>query len=588
MFKKLFKYIKPYKGRLIIAVLCVVIESILEMMIPFLMNFIIQNGGGITYNESTLEIISVNYEYVLTMGGIMIGFALVAFVIGIIGAKLSSIVGRGFAAEIRKAEFKKIQEFSFNNLDDFRASSLITRMTNDVTIIQDSFCASFRPALRAPFQLIVTIILAFIIAPYLASVFLVVLPILGILLFIILRKAAPKFRTLQKIVDRLNRTTQESIIAIRTIKAYVKEDYEESKFKEVNDDLIKTASSAFGTISVNMPVMQLMTYITMVSLLYFGAVLFTKDLIDDIANISTFLTYITLLLASMQMLSNVFLMFNRSSASMRRVIEVIETNSEIVDNSLSKESIESGNIEFKGVCFKYKKEAKEYVLNNINMNIRHGQVVGIVGQTGSAKTTLINVLERFYDINEGQILIDGKDIKDYSLEEIHNKISISFQGPLLFSGTVLDNLRWGNKDATMEEIEKACKIACCYDFIMNQLPNGFDTEIGQSGTNVSGGQRQRLCLARAILKNPKILILDDSFSALDRITEKKIKENIKNELKDMTKIIISQKISAIKDADVIYVLNEGKVNHFGNHDELMKVDDIYRSIYLIQSEGGLE
>ena len=587
MFKKIFSYIKPYKWKLIVAICCVVVESILEMFVPFLMNYIIQNGGGITYEPVTGEVLSINLNYTLLIGGLMIGAALIAFIIGIISSKMTAIVGRGLGAEIRKAEFKKVQEYSFNNLDSFRASSLITRLTNDVTIIQDSFCQSFRATLRAPTMLISSIVLAFIVNPFLGLIFLIIVPILGILLYFVVKKAAPKFVILQKIVDKLNRTTQESIIAIRTIKAYVKEDYEQEKFNNVNDELVKTSTSAFSTIALNMPIMQLMTYCCTICILLFGAYFFTEGLIRDVANITTFLTYINQLLASLNMLSNVLMNVNRASASVRRVYEVLNTDSEIIDNKNSHATINSGDVTFKNVYFKYKSDAENYVLNNINMDIKSGQFVGIIGQTGSSKTTLINVLERFYDITSGEILIDNKPIKDYSLEEIHRKIAISFQNPILFSGTVKENLLRGNKNATDEEIINACKIACCYDFIMNQLPNGFDTIIGQSGTNVSGGQRQRLCLARAILRDPKILILDDSFSALDRITEKTIKENLKNQLHDKTIIVISQKISSIQDADVIYVLNEGKINHYGNHNELMESDEIYRSIFTIQNEGGL-
>lgn len=588
MYKKLFECLKPYKWQLIFACFFIIAESLLEILVPFLMNFIIQNGGGITYDPITQEVISIDMNYVIFMGCLMIGCAILAFIFGIVGSKLTAIAGRGLGAEIRKRQYRKIQEFSFDNLDYFRTSSLITRLTNDVTIIQDSFCQSFRPALRAPIMLIFSMVFAFVISPYLGLVFIVVIPILAVLLIIILKKVSPKFRKLQKIVDKLNRTTQESIVAIRTIKAYVKEDYESEKFQNVNRELVNTSSSAFATISVNMPIMQFMTYCTIISLLLFGAHFFTQGVIKDVANISTFLSYITQLLASLQMLSNVFMMINRSNISVQRTVEVLNTTSEIKNNINSPLMIKNGNVILENVSFKYQSSAKELVLSNINMNIKSGEFIGIVGQTGSGKTTLISLIERFYDASSGKIIIGDNDIKEYSLEELHDKIAISFQNPLLFSGTILENLKWGNKNASMEEIIRACKIACCYDFINEQLPNGFNTIIGQSGTNVSGGQRQRLCLARAILKQPKILILDDSFSALDRITEKRIKENIKNELQDITKIVISQKISAIKEADRIFVIDNGKISHFGKHDELLENDEIYRTTYLIQNEGGLE
>ncbi len=588
MFKKIFYYLKPYKVQLIIAIICVILEALLEIAVPFLMNYLIQNGGGITYNSTTGEVISIDMNYTYFIGGLMIGCAFVAFIVGIIGSRFTAIAGRGFGAELRKAQFKKIQQFSFNNIDNFRSSSLITRLTNDVTIVQDAFCQSFRMTLRAPTFLIFSIVLAFIVNPYLGVVFLIIMPILAVLLIIVLKKVAPKFVILQKIVDKLNRITQESITAIKTIKAYVKEEYEEEKFKEVNDELVKTSSSAFATISLNMPIMQFMTYCTIISVLLFGAYFFTEGLIKDVANITTFLSYVNQLLATLNMMSSVFMNINRASASIRRINEVLQTKSEIDENVGSLNQIKNGSIEFKNVCFKYKNDAECNVLEKISFKIKSGEFVGIVGQTGSSKTTLVSVLERFYDINSGEILIDNKPIKEYSTKEIHDKIGICFQKPLLFSGTVYENLCWGKEDATMDEIIRACKIACCYDFIKEQLPNGFDTIIGQSGTTVSGGQRARLCLARAILKNPKILILDDSFSALDRITEKKIKNNLKNELQGITKIIISQKISTINDADTIYVMNEGKINHHGTHSELLNIDEIYKSIYEIQTEGGLE
>ena len=583
--KEIFKYLKPYRKETIITVLCVFLESSLEIVVPFLMNFILQNGKGITYDPITNIINSYDLPYVFTIGGIMIGCAALAFILGIFGAKYSAKCGRGLGAELRKKQYEQIQKYSFDNLDDFRTSSLITRLTNDVTIIQDAFTQSLRPALRSPTMLIFSLVLAFIISPYLGLIFLVVIPLLGLILFIILKIVRPKFKTLQIIMDKLNRTTQESIIAIKTIKAYVKEDYEAIKFNEVNTELKNTACSAYATLQLNMPAMQFATYTTIIALLTFGASFFTKGLIQDVSEISTFLSYIMQLLSSLMMLSNVFMLVSRSSPSVLRVLEVIKTSPTIIDNKDSKEEITSGNIEFKNVYFKYKKDAEKYVLSNINFKINHGEFVGIVGQTGSSKTTLINLMNRFYDASAGEVLIDNKNIKDYSLFEIHNKIANSLQNPILFKGTVKENLLYGNKNASEEEIIRATKIACCYDFVVNNLENGFETMIGQSGTNVSGGQRQRLCLARAILTNPKILILDDSFSALDRITENKVKENIKNNLKDTTLIVISQKISAIKDADKIIVLNNGVVNNIGTHQELLQKDEIYQNMDFIQSEG---
>lgn len=584
MYKKIFSYLKPYKKETFLACLFVVLETLLEIVIPFLMNYILQNNGGINYGEDNI-ITNVNYKVVYAIGIAMIVSAILAFILGVLGSKYTAIAGRGLGANLRKEQFKKIQNFSFNNLDHFRNDSLITRLTNDITIIQDWFCQSLRATLRSPTLLLFSLILAFIVSPYLGIIFLVAVPFLSLLIILILKYVKPKFISLQKTVDDLNRVTDESIIAIKTVKSYVKEDYEMEKFQNVNSDLIKTSSSAFSAISMNLPAIQFVMYATIIALLTFGASFFEKGLIKDVSEISTFLSYILQLLAVLIMMSNVFILTNRANASIIRVIDVLETQSEIIDGNDDKK-INSGNININKVNFKYNKKSKNYVLENINMNIHNGDFIGIFGQTGSGKTTLINLIERFYDVTDGEIIIDNLNIKNYKLYELHNKIAVCFQNPILFSGTILDNLKWGNKDASIEEIKKVCKIACCDDFINNQLPQGYNTMISQGGTNLSGGQRQRICIARALLKNPKILILDDSFSALDHLTEEALKSNL-NELKSITKIIISQKISAIKDANDIYVLVNGKISHHGSHNELLKQDEIYSNTYNIQNEGNL-
>lgn len=584
MYKQIFHFLKPYKKETILAIVFLVLETVLEITVPFLMNFILQNNLGINYGPDNI-ITNVNYPIVYSVGGAMIVCAILAFIFGIVGSKFTAIAGRGLGFELRKNEFKKIQSFSFKNLDNYRVDSLITRLTSDITIIQDWFCQSFRASLRSPTLLIFSLLLAFIISPYLGIIFLIAIPLLAALLIILIKIARPKFSKMQSIVDNLNRVTQESIIAIKTIKSYVKEDYEVEKFQEVNSKLQITSSSAFSTISLNMPSIQLITYATIIALLSFGASFFSKGLIQDVSEISTFLSYIIQLLSALLMLSNVFMLTNRANASLVRVIEVINTNNDIVDGKSNKE-IESGDIEFNNVYFKYNEKATKYVLSDINYHIKSGSTIGIFGETGSGKTSFINLIERFYDVSEGELLIDNLNIKDYKISEIHDKIGICFQNPTLFSGSILDNLRRENKDATMEEIIEACKITCCYDFIVNNLSNGFDTQMSQDGINVSGGQRQRICLARALLKKPKILILDDSFSALDYITETKIKENLRK-LKNITIIIISQKINSIKDADDIVVLKEGKILNHGNHNYLIQNNEIYSNTYRIQNEGVL-
>ncbi len=585
MIKKFARFMKPYKKEFILAIACIILESSFEVFLPFMQNILLTYGihseDNITY---TMDI-----NYVLMIGGIMIGISLLAFFLGVFGARFSAISCRGFGYEIRKEEYKKIQEYSFKNLDEFRASSLITRLTNDVQILSDTLCTSLRPALRAPFMLIFSLTFALIISPTLSAVFFVALVFLGVTIFSIVHVVKPRFLKIQKLLDNINRVTQESIIAIKTIKAYYKKDFEIEKFEKANKELTGVARKTLSINAFAMPIGQVANYGTMIAIIYFGGILYMQPghaiALNDI---QTFLTYVLQLLSTIMMLSNVLMAINRSTASFYRINEVIDARSEIIDKSDSKFSIKDGSLSFKNVYFKYKADAKEYVLKDINFSIKNGEFVGIIGQTGSAKSTLISLIDRFYEASEGEILISNNDIKDYSLHELREGISISFQSPLLFKGTVLENLKWGNKDATMEEIIKACKIAECYDFITKQLSNGFDTMISQGGTSVSGGQRQRLCIARAIIKNPKILILDDSFSALDKITEAKVKENLKRDLPEMTKIVISQKISAIKDADKIIVLDNGTITNIGKHDELLKTDEIYKDIDSLQQIGGAQ
>ena len=539
MIKKFARFMKPYKKEFILAIACIILESSFEVFLPFMQNILLTYGihseDNITY---TMDI-----NYVLMIGGIMIGISLLAFFLGVFGARFSAISCRGFGYEIRKEEYKKIQEYSFKNLDEFRASSLITRLTNDVQILSDTLCTSLRPALRAPFMLIFSLTFALIISPTLSAVFFVALVFLGVTIFSIIHVVKPRFLKIQKLLDNINRVTQESIIAIKTIKAYYKKDFEIEKFEKANKELTGVARKTLSINAFAMPIGQVANYGTMIAIIYFGGILYMQPghaiALNDI---QTFLTYVLQLLSTIMMLSNVLMAINRSTASFYRINEVIDARSEIIDKSDSKLSIKDGSLSFKNVYFKYKADAKEYVLKDINFSIKNGEFVGIIGQTGSAKSTLISLIDRFYEASEGEILISNNDIKDYSLHELREGISISFQSPLLFKGTVLENLKWGNKDATMEEI----------------------------------------------IKNPKILILDDSFSALDKITEAKVKENLKRDLPEMTKIVISQKISAIKDADKIIVLDNGTITNIGKHDELLKTDEIYKDIDSLQQIGGAQ
>lgn len=584
----LFHYVKPYRKYLILAVSFIIIECGLEITIPYLSNFLLTTG--LIREGADMEVTGINVPYVLMIAAIMVGMGVLATVLGIFTAKFTAKCGRGLGYELRKAEYEKIQNMSFSNLDDFRINSLVTRMTNDVQIISDTFCQVLRPVLRAPIQLIFALMFALILSRELSVVFLVALPVLAIILFTIILITRPLFVTLQGSLDRINRTTQESLVAMKLVRANAKKDYEEEKFASANQNSKDIGNKALGINALNMAAMQFMTYACALGILFFGGrYAIGMDSVKEesrmIATIITYLDYVMQMMASLNMLSNVFMIFTRASASSERIHEVFASDNEIVDKKDSKLKIENGDVCFKDVYFKYKKEADEYVLTDINLDIKDGQFVGIIGQTGSSKSTLIYLIERFYDVDKGSIYISDKPIKDYSLKELRSKIAIAFQSPLLFTGTIRDNLLWGNKDATQQDIEEACKIAGCYDFITKQLSNGFDTQMGQTGSNVSGGQRQRLCIARALVRKPKILILDDSFSALDRITESEVKKSLKEKLPNMTKIVISQKISTIEDADQIIVLNDGKINNIGTSEKLLECDSIYKNIYEIQKEG---
>lgn len=580
----LWPYLRPYKKYFFIACLAIVSENALEISLPFLMDVMLTNGllyenDGYTYNQGLI----------LTIGFLMIGFAVTAFFLGLLSARFTAKAGRGMGYELRKQEYKKIQQFSFKNLDQFRLNSLMTRMTNDVQILSDTFCSVLRPVLRAPFQLVFAITFAFIISAKLSIVFAVAIPALAAMLGLIIILTKPKFYKLQASLDKINRTTNESLTAMKLIRANAKKEYEREKFYQVNKEVKTIGSKALSLLAMNMGIMNMMTNICIVGILLIGGrhALIHED--QEMAfHIASFLAYVNQTLASLIMLSNVFMMATRSSASFKRVKEVFASKNEIANKSDSDLVVKDGSIQFKDVSFKYNPNAEEYVLKDINFKINSGEFIGILGETGSSKSTLIYLLERFYDVDEGEILVAGENIKDYSLYHLRESISIAFQSPRLFTGTVRDNLLWGNKDASESEIVQACKIACCYDFIQNSLSDGFDTLISQGGNNVSGGQRQRLCIARALLKKPKILILDDSFSALDRVTEAQLKQNLKEYLPDMTKIIISQKVSTIFDADNIIVLDNGRISNIGKSAYLQEHDKIYQDIYNIQTKGLLQ
>ena len=522
--------------------------------------------------------------YIFSRGGFMILCALLALLLGIGSARFAAIAGQGLGANLREAEYAKLQEFSFANVDHFQISSLVTRMTGDVTNIQNSISSGMRPACRGPVMLVAATGVAFSINGKLAVVFLIALPVLALCLGTIIVKVRPLYGKMQEAVDLVNRIIQENLTAVRVVKAYVRGKYEIGKFGEVNTNLQTQSERAFRLATTNMACMQFVMYATIISILWFGGGMIRVGNMQ-VGELTGFLSYVLQILNSLMMISNIFLMLTRSLASAKRIAEVLDEEIDITEEKAEDIEVERGEIEFSHVFFKYKKEAKEYVLSDINLHIYPGQTVGIVGQTGSAKTTLVQLIPRLYDATEGEVLIDGRPVNRYPLKNLRDSISMVLQNNTLFSGTLRDNLLWGDKNASQEEIEEACRIAGADEFI-DRLPEGFNTEMGQGGVNVSGGQKQRICIARAVLKKPKVLILDDSTSAVDTATEAGIREQLAKKLPGMTKIIIAQRISSVRHADRIIVLEDGKIMGSGTHEELLSGNEIYREIYESQKEGA--
>ncbi len=572
MLKRIFSYMKQYKKYACLALLCIAVEAVLELMVPMIMADLIDNGVA---NGDT--------AYIYTKGLQMAGCAVLALILGIGSARFSALTGQGLGANIRQAEYEKLQSYSFANIDHFRVSSLVTRLTSDVTNIQNSVSTGMRPFGRSPVMLIFASSVAFTINRTLAFVFFVALPILAVLLIIIIMNVRPLYGRMQNAIDLVNRSIQENLTAIRVVKAYVRGDYEGAKFEEVNANLKKESEKAFGIAVLNMPAMQFVMYGTIISILFIGGHLINAGQLK-IGELTSFLSYVLLILNSLMMMSNVFLMMTRSLASASRIVEVLDEKIDITDEQAEDISVKKGSIEFDHVWFKYKKEAKEYVLSDVSFNIEAGQTIGIIGQTGSAKTTLVSLIPRLYDATKGTVRIDGIDVKKYPMRHLRDAIAVVLQKNTLFSGSLLSNLYWGNENASMEEINEACHIACVDEFL-DRLPQGYDTDMGQGGVNVSGGQKQRICIARAILKKPKVLILDDSTSAVDTATEAKIREGLAKKLPDMTKIVIAQRISSVKHADQIIILDRGKVAAIGTHETLLANNRIYQEIYESQKEG---
>ena len=573
MLKRIFSYSGQYRKYLVFAALCITAESLFELVIPLIMADIVDIG-----------VASGDRAYIFRQGGIMILAALAALLLGIGSARFSAIAGQGIGANLREAEYAKLQQFSFANVDHFQQSSLVTRMTSDVTNIQNSISSCMRPACRGPVMLVAATAVAFSLNRELALVFLVALPVLAVCLWLIITNVRPLYAKMQEAIDLVNRIIQENLTAVRVVKAYVRGEYEIGKFNEVNTNLQTQSERAFRLAMTNMAAMQFVMYGTILSILWFGGKMINTGGMQ-VGELTGFLSYVLQILNSLMMISNIFLMLTRSLASGKRILEIMDEEIDIREDEAEDIEVKRGDIEFRHVYFKYKKDAAEYVLSDINLHIGAGQTVGIVGQTGSAKTTLVQLIPRLYDITSGELLIDGVPVRKYPLKHLRDSIAMALQNNTLFSGTLRENLLWGDKDATQEEIGEACRIAGADEFI-DRLEKGYDTEMGQGGVNVSGGQKQRLCIARAILKKPKVLILDDSTSAVDTATEARIRERLAQKLPHMTKIIIAQRISSVRHADQIIVLEDGKVRGVGTHEELLADNKIYQEIYDSQKEGA--
>lgn len=570
--KRWFKYIKPYAAYFITGPLCMIVEVVGEIFMPYFMAQIINNysAGNLTIGSSLGYMIGM----VLTALAMMLG--------GVGGAYFGAKASVNFAADIRNDVYKKVQAFSFANIDRFSTGSLVTRLTNDVTQLQNFVNMVLRMALRAPGMMIGALVMSIAIEPRLSMIFLVSMPVLLAAIFIITKMGFPRFTKMQTKIDGLNSTVQENITNVRVVKSFVREDFEQKKFAAANSDLKKTGMGAMKIMIFLQPIMSLCMYGTIIAAVWFGSKLVMNSGMA-VGNLSAFITYVTQILMSLLMVTMLFMFSSRAMASARRISEVLDEPLDLSDETAKHKdlTIRRGKIEFKKVDFRYYKTSKDAVLSDIDLTIEPGQTVGIIGSTGCGKTTLVSLIPRLYDCDKGQVLVDGVNVKDYSLYNLREGISMVLQKNVLFSGSISDNLRWGDLNATDEQITDAAKKAQA-DMFVKSFPNGYETILDQGGTNVSGGQKQRLCIARALLKHPKILILDDSTSAVDTATEANIREAFANELSDATKIIIAQRISSVKEADKIIVMDDGKIVGEGTNDDLLKNNETYREIYYSQ------
>ncbi len=573
MLKTLLSQVKEYRRATLATPCFMIVEVLMEMAIPFLMASIIDDGVN-----------TGDIHHIVIVGLIMVGAAIIGLLAGMGGGRYSAKASAGFAKNLREAEFNNIQTFSFSNIDKYSTAGLVTRLTTDVTNIQNAYMQIIRTAVRAPASLLCAMCMAFIINARIAVIYLVAVILLAVVLAFILSHAVQYFQEVFPKYDDLNASVQENVSGIRVVKAYVREEEETSKMKKASANIYRLFVKAESMTVLNQPVMMFTVYGCILLISWIGARMIVNSTLTTGALVSL-LTYCMNILSSLMMLSMVFVMISMSLASARRITEVLNEKADIVNPENPVMEVKDGSVQFRDVNFSYKKDSDEYVLKDINLDIHSGETIGVMGGTGSAKTSLVNLISRLYDVSTGEVLVGGVNVKDYDLDTLRDQVSVVLQNNVLFSGTILDNLRWGAENATLEECQAACKLACADDFIQ-KLPDGYNTYIEQGGTNVSGGQKQRLCIARALLKKPKVLILDDSTSAVDTATDARIRKAFREEIPNTTKFIIAQRVASIQDSDRIIVMDNGQVSGFGTHDELMKTNEIYREVYESQTEGS--
>ena len=573
MYRRILKEVKEFKAVSLITPVFMILEVIMEMIIPYLMASIIDNGVN-----------AGDMNHIIKTGMIMIGIALLGFLSGLAGGRTGAKASAGLARNLRETMFNNIQTFSFSNIDKYSTAGLVTRLTTDVNNVQMAYQMMLRMFVRAPFSLICAMIMAYRINAKLARIYLVAVIILSIVLFFIMSNATKYFQQAFPKYDDMNASVQENVSAVRVVKAYVREEEETNKFKKTSENIYRIFLKAENNIIYNAPIMNTTIYTCILLISWMGAKMIVAGSLTT-GEMMSLLAYCMNILMNLMMVSMVFVMVSMSSAGVRRIAEILNEKSDITNPEHPVHEVPDGSIEFRNVDFAYKKDSKEPVLKDINLNIKSGETIGIIGGTGSAKTSLVNLISRLYDVTAGEVLVGGRNVKEYDMEALRNQVSVVLQKNVLFSGSILENLRWGNKDATLEECEHACKLACADEFI-RRFPDGYETHIEQGGNNVSGGQKQRLCIARALLKKPKVLILDDSTSAVDTATDAKIRKAFAEEIPNTTKLIIAQRVSSVQSADRIIVMEDGRINGFGTHEELLETNEIYREVYESQTSGG--